>query len=55
MKVTIIDGFLQDYVNGDDDGCISISEPCTDYALKIAEKFLSYGKTVVIELEKSGD
>lgn len=55
MKVTIIDGSLQDYIDGNDDGCISFSEPCTDNALQLADKFLDYGKTVVIELENAGD
>lgn len=55
MKITIIDGTLQDYVNGDENGVISFSEPCTDDSIKMADKFLSYGKTVVIEPENRGE
>lgn len=55
MKITIISGSLQSYVDGEEEGNISISEPCTDYALQIAEKFLSYGKTVVLEIENAGE
>lgn len=55
MKVTIISGTLADYINGDEEGNITISEPCTDHALEIADKFLSYGKTIVIEWEGTGE
>ena len=51
MLVTIISGSLEDYINGDDEGNITISEPCTEHALGIADKFLTYGKTIVLELE----
>lgn len=51
MKVTIISGSLADYINGDEEGNITISEPCTEHALEIANKFLDYGKTIVLELE----
>lgn len=50
MKITIIDGSLTDFVAGNENGVISILEPCTNDALKIADKFLGYGKTVVLEL-----
>lgn len=46
MKITIIDGSLQDCSNN---AAISIVEPCTNTALDLAEKFIDYGKTVVLE------
>lgn len=55
MKVVIIDGSLHDYVDGNEKGVISISEPCQNKALDIADKFLDYGKTVVLELSEEGE
>lgn len=55
MKITIIDGFLQDYVDDVENGFISIDEPCTNTAIDLAEKFLDYGKTVVLEPVSEGE
>lgn len=49
MKITIIDGSLQDYVDNSIIWALSIDEPCTNTAFDIVEKFLGYGKTVVLE------
>ena len=55
MIVTIIDGNLWDYCNGEDGGSVSVSEPDMSTSLAIAHRFVDYGKTVVIEPEKDGD
>lgn len=55
MKITIIDGSLQDYADNAAIGVISIDEPCTNTALDIAEKFFNYGKTVVLESVLEGE
>lgn len=49
MKVAIIEGTLQEFINGQDKGSISIIEPCVSTAIDIADMFLSYGKTIVLE------
>lgn len=53
--VTIIDGSLWDYCNGEDGGSVSVSEPDMSTSLAMAHRFVDYGKTVVIEPEKDGD
>lgn len=55
MKITIIDGSLQDFVSGNDKGVISVSESCIDTALNVASEFLDYGKTVVLESDSEGE
>lgn len=55
MKITIIDGSLQDYIEANDNGAISVFEPCIDKTREIADKFLDYGKTVVLEPYQEGE
>lgn len=55
MKITIIDGSLQDYVSGKDKGVISISEPSQYDGFEVAGKFLNYGKTLVFEPDSEGE
>lgn len=55
MDITIIAGSLKDFTDGREAGCITISEDDMETALVIANRFLDYGKTVVIEPEGYGD
>lgn len=55
MKVTIIDGRLEDYINEKDDGYISIFETNPDDALDLAYKVLDDGKTVILEPVEEGE
>lgn len=55
MILTIIDGNLWDYCNGEDEGSVSVVEPDMNTSLAMARRFVEYGKTVVIEPEKDGD
>lgn len=55
MKIHIIDGSLQDFINDDEDGYIDIKEDDMADAISIARMFLGYGKTVVIEPESDGE
>lgn len=55
MKITIIDGSLQDYVNGNNKGIICFSEPSQYDGFEVAGKFLNYGKTLVFEPDSEGE
>lgn len=55
MYITIISGSLEEFTNGQEAGCITIIEDDMKTALAIANRFLDYGKTVVIEPEGYGD
>ena len=55
MKVTIIDGRLEDYINEKDDGCISVFETNPDYVVDLVYKVLNDGKTVILESAGEGE
>lgn len=55
MKVTIIDGRLEDYINENDDGCISVFETNPDYVVDLVYKVLNDGKTVILESAGEGE
>lgn len=55
MKVTIIDGRLEDYINEKDDGCISVFETNPDYVVDLVYKVLNDGKTVILEPAGEGE
>lgn len=55
MKITIIDGSLQDFVSGNNKGVISFSEPSKCDGFEVAGKFLNYGKTLVFEPDSEGE
>ncbi len=55
MKITIIDGSLQDYVDNTDNGSISFDEHCKHDAFEVAGKFLDYGKTLIFEPDSEGE
>lgn len=54
MIVTIIDGNLQDFIDNEVDGYITVKEPDVEKAFGLAIQFSNYGMTVVIEPERDG-
>lgn len=55
MKTTIIDGSFRDYADDVAIGVISIDEPYTNAALDIANRFIGYEKSVVLDPVSEGE
>lgn len=55
MYVTIIDGSLPDYLENKESGRITVVEESLQRATRLAEVFVKYGMTVVVEPERDGE